>query len=54
MPLKKYLELEKQREMSIARLIGKERALLLFDEEMRNLRKEMQDLSILTPSFEKM
>ena len=45
---------KKQREMSIARLIGKERALLLFDEEMRNLRKEMQDLSILTPSFEKM
>lgn len=45
---------KKQREMSIARLIGKERALLLFDEEMRNLRKDLQDLGILTPSFEKM
>ena len=45
---------KKQREMSIARLIGKERALLLFDEEMRHLRKELQELGILTPSFEKM
>lgn len=45
---------KKQREMSIARLIGKERALLLFDEEMRFLRKELQELNILTPSFEKM
>ncbi len=45
---------KKQRETSIARLIGKERALLLFDEEMRHLRKDLQDLDILTPSFEKM
>ncbi len=45
---------KKQREMSIARLIGKDRALMLFDEEMRHLRKELQDLGILTPSFEKM
>ena len=45
---------KKQREISIARLIGKERAMLLFDEEMRNLHKEFQDLGILTPSFEKM
>lgn len=45
---------KKQREMSIARLIGKERALLLFDEEMRYFRKELQELEILTPSFEKM
>lgn len=45
---------KKQREMSIARLIGKERGLLLFDEEMRHLRKELQELGILTPSFEKM
>src|ERR1700722_7310159 len=45
---------KKQRETSIARLIGKERALALFDEEMRLLRKELQDLGILTPSFEKM
>jgi geranylgeranyl diphosphate synthase, type II len=45
---------KKQREMSIARLIGKERALILFDEEMRHLRKDLHDLGILTPSFEKM
>ena len=45
---------KKQREMSIARLIGKERAFVLFDEEMRHLRKDLQDLCILTPSFEKM
>lgn len=45
---------KKQREMSIARLIGKERALILFDEEMRYLRHDFKDLGILTPSFEKM
>ena len=45
---------KKQREMSIARLIGKERGLLLFDEEMRHLRKDLQELGLLTPSFEKM
>lgn len=45
---------KKQREMSIVRLIGKERALLLFDEEMRNLIKDLAELNILTPSFEKM
>ena len=45
---------KKQREISIARLIGKERSLLLFDEEMRHLRKELQELNLLTPSFEKM
>jgi geranylgeranyl diphosphate synthase type II len=43
-----------QREMSIARLIGKERAFLLFEEEMRHLRRDLQELGILTPSFEKM
>jgi geranylgeranyl diphosphate synthase type II len=45
---------KKQREMSIAKLIGKERALVLFDEEMRLFRKNLQDLCILTSSFEKM
>ncbi len=44
----------KQREISIARLIGKERALALFEEEMRFFRKDMQELSLLTPSFDKM
>lgn len=45
---------KKQREISIARLIGKERALMLFEEEMRQLRKELQELNLMTPSFEKM
>lgn len=45
---------KKQREISIARLIGKERALSLFEEEMRYLHKELQELNLLTPSFEKM
>jgi geranylgeranyl diphosphate synthase type II len=43
-----------QREMSIARLIGKERALLLFDEEMRHFRQHLQELDLFTVSFEKM
>ncbi|MEN9343666.1 MAG: geranyltranstransferase [Chlamydiota bacterium] len=43
-----------QKEMSIARLIGKERAFFCFEEEMRLFRKEMQELNILHPSFEKM
>jgi geranylgeranyl diphosphate synthase type II len=45
---------EKQREISIGRLLGRERALLLFDEEMHHLRKELKDLNLMTPSFEKM
>lgn len=45
---------KKQREISIARLIGKERGLLLFDEEMRHFRGELVELNLLTPSFEKM
>jgi len=45
---------KKQREISIARLIGKERGLSLFDEEMRHLSRELLELDILTPSFEKM
>jgi geranylgeranyl diphosphate synthase type II len=45
---------KKQRETSLARLIGKERAVLLFEEEMRHFRKSMQELNLLTHSFEKM
>ena len=45
---------KKQREISIARLIGKERGFLLFEEEMRYFRKELQELNIFNPSFEKM
>jgi len=37
-----------------ARLIGRERGLLLFDEEMRHFRNELSELNLLTPSFEKM
>lgn len=44
----------KQREISIARTIGKERSLNLFDDEMANFKRELQELNILTPSFEKM
>ncbi len=45
---------KKQREISIARLIGKERGLILFDEEMRHFRNDLFELNLLTPSFEKM
>ncbi len=45
---------KKQREISIARLIGKERALGFFEEEMRHLNKLLIELKLLTPSFEKM
>ena len=45
---------KKKRETSIARLIGKDRALILFEEEMRYFRKSMQELDMLTHSFEKM
>ncbi len=45
---------KKQREISIARLIGKERGFLLFEEEMRHFRRELQGLNIFNPSFEKM
>lgn len=45
---------KKKREISIARLIGKERALIYFDEEMGNLQKLLQELRLFTPSFEKM
>ena len=45
---------KKQREISVARLIGKERALLYFDEEMRHLQRLLEELKLFTPSFEKM
>jgi len=45
---------KKQREMSMARLIGRERSILLFEEELRQFREQMQELGILTVSFEKM
>jgi geranylgeranyl diphosphate synthase type II len=42
-----------QREVNIARLIGKERAMHFFEEEMRQLYEDLQELHLLTPSFEK-
>jgi geranylgeranyl diphosphate synthase type II len=43
-----------KREMSIARFLGKERALTLFEEEMVQLRRHLHELNLYTPSFEKM
>ncbi len=45
---------KKQRDISIARHIGKERALLFFDEQIRFLQTDLEDLGLFTPSFEKM
>ena len=46
--------MRRQLEISVARLIGKERALLYFDEEMRHLQKLLEELKLFTLSFEKM
>lgn len=43
-----------QRDINMARHVGKERALLIFDEEMRYFEKQLSDLNLLTPSFKKM
>lgn len=43
-----------QSEVNIARLIGKERALVLFEEEMANFQDYLKELGLFTPSFEKM
>ena len=43
-----------QKEINIARLIGKERALAAFEEEMDLFQKHLEILSINTPSFQKM
>lgn len=43
-----------QREMNMARFIGKDRALYLFDDEMRQFKEHLKELSLWTPSFEKM
>ncbi len=45
---------KKQRDISMARLVGKERALLIFDEEMRSFERNLRELHIFTPSFQKM
>lgn len=43
-----------QSEVNIARLIGKERAHSLFEEEMANFQDHLKELGLFTPSFEKM
>lgn len=43
-----------EREMSMARLVGKERALGIFEEEMRQFQHLLVSLRLNTPSFEKM
>jgi len=45
---------KKQREISMARLVGKDRALVLFEEEMHNFHRSLTLLHLRTPSFEKM
>ncbi|MGE5195891.1 MAG: polyprenyl synthetase family protein [Anaerolineae bacterium] len=44
----------KEREINMARFIGKERALALFEDEMAHFKEHLQDLNLLTASFEKM
>jgi geranylgeranyl diphosphate synthase, type II len=45
---------KKQREISMARLVGKERAIGLFEDEMRHFQRCLNQLGLTTPSFEKM
>ena len=45
---------KKEREINMARLVGKEKAFVLFEEEMKLFKKNLQELGILTPSFQKM
>lgn len=43
-----------QRDINMARLVGKERALLIFNEEMKSFEMQLEVLHLLTPSFQKM
>jgi geranylgeranyl diphosphate synthase type II len=45
---------KKDREISMARLLGKERALAVFEEEMLSFSANLKELNIYTPSFQKM
>jgi geranylgeranyl diphosphate synthase type II len=45
---------KKQRDISMARLLGKEKAFALFEEEMLSFEKHLKELEIYTPSFQKM
>lgn len=43
-----------QKEINIARVLGKKRAVDLFQKEMASFEEELTSLTLLTPSFEKM
>ena len=43
-----------QRDISMARLIGKEKSFVFFEEEMVLFEKHLKDLGLYTPSFQKM
>jgi geranylgeranyl diphosphate synthase type II len=43
-----------QRDINLARVVGRDRAHLMFEEEMKQLEKSLGELSLLTPSFQKM
>jgi geranylgeranyl diphosphate synthase type II len=43
-----------QRDINMARLVGKERAFSIFSDEMKSFEKQLADLSLFTPSFQKM
>lgn len=43
-----------QREMNIARIIGKDRSMHMFEEEMVHFQRYLKDLRLDTPSFRKM
>jgi geranylgeranyl diphosphate synthase type II len=43
-----------QRDTNIAKFIGSDRALLVFEEEMNHFQKGLRELQLDTPSFEKM
>ncbi|MBS0615226.1 MAG: polyprenyl synthetase family protein [Verrucomicrobia bacterium] len=45
---------KKQKPINFARFVGKERSLFLFEEELRMFQKSLQQLDLLTPSFQKM
>jgi len=45
---------KKDRDISMARLIGKERAFAFFEEELSLFEKHLKELGIYTPSFQKM
>jgi geranylgeranyl diphosphate synthase type II len=43
-----------EREINLARFVGKERALTVFEEEMRSFDRCLKELKLDTPSFLKM